>query len=196
MKKICGKCKIEKSHNEFYKNSNNVDLLTSQCKQCFKNNYDIKKYDAEEKNKFKLRSAKYRKNNPDKVKKCINEWSKENYDKVKFYVNNYRKRNMQSDAAHSAKDRALKLQRIPKWISKEELKSIKDFYKNCPNGYHVDHIVPLQGEIVSGFHCLSNLQYLSSMENIIKGNKFNFDEYCKTENYNKLLNKWSSLCLN
>lgn len=37
--------------------------------------------------------------------------------------------------------------RTPKWLSKEEKQAIKEFYLNCPNGYHVDHIIPLQGKV-------------------------------------------------
>lgn len=64
------------------------------------------------------------------------------------------------------------LQRIPKWITKVELKAIEEFYKNCPKGYEVDHIVPLQGKTVSGLHVLANLQYLTREENRRKSNKF------------------------
>lgn len=59
--------------------------------------------------------------------------------------------------------------RVPKWSEKEQ---IVEFYKNCPEGYHVDHIIPLKGKLVSGLHVISNLQYLTAEENIRKGNKF------------------------
>ena len=67
------------------------------------------------------------------------------------------------------KRRSAKLQRTPAWA---DLEAIKQFYLNCPKGYHVDHIVPLQGVNVSGFHVLNNLQYLSASENCSKGNKY------------------------
>lgn len=64
---------------------------------------------------------------------------------------------------------ALKLSRIPKWAN---LDKIKEIYRNCPKGYHVDHIVPLQGRNVCGLHVETNLQYLSAKDNLAKGNKW------------------------
>tara|TARA_R110001632_G_scaffold23527_1_gene66597 strand:- start:353 stop:790 length:438 start_codon:yes stop_codon:yes gene_type:complete len=68
-----------------------------------------------------------------------------------------------------AKRRVVKLQRTVFWA---DLKAIKEFYTNCPKGYHVDHIVPLQGTNVSGLHVLNNLQYLTKSQNLSKGNKW------------------------
>lgn len=61
---------------------------------------------------------------------------------------------------------------MPPWANKE---AIKQFYRNCPAGYHVDHIIPLRGRKVSGLHVMENLQYLLAKENLSKGNKFGED---------------------
>jgi hypothetical protein len=68
-----------------------------------------------------------------------------------------------------AKYRAAVINRTPAWA---EIGAIKAFYALCPEGYDVDHIVPLQGDLVSGLHVLKNLQYLPSKENNSKSNKF------------------------
>lgn len=65
--------------------------------------------------------------------------------------------------------KALKLDRVPLWAN---LDKIKEIYSKCPEGYHVDHIIPLQGTLVSGLHVENNLQYLTAKDNLEKHNKF------------------------
>ena len=81
----------------------------------------------------------------------------------------YQRGNPSRWRASSSSYRASKLNRTPRWAN---LEGIADFYSKCPEGYHVDHIVPLQGDKVSGLHILENLQYLPASENCAKGNKF------------------------
>lgn len=71
--------------------------------------------------------------------------------------------------ARSAQRRASAKQATPKWAN---LDNIKKFYLLCPTGYHVDHIIPLNNDIVCGLHVENNLQYLLAVENLKKGNKF------------------------
>lgn len=59
--------------------------------------------------------------------------------------------------------------RVPSWADPFV---IQDFYDHCPAGHHVDHIVPLFGKLVSGFHVQDNLQYLPAAENMRKNAKF------------------------
>lgn len=61
------------------------------------------------------------------------------------------------------------LLRTPKWADKKDIRRI---YNNCPEGFHVDHIIPLRGKLVSGLHVSSNLQYLSAEDNLSKNNTF------------------------
>lgn len=71
--------------------------------------------------------------------------------------------------ARSTKYRVSKLSLTPKWANLNEIKSI---YKDCPDGFHVDHIIPLQGKFAIGIHAKYNLQYLVAIENTTKKNNF------------------------
>ena len=50
----------------------------------------------------------------------------------------------------------------------EDIKALQDFYTRCPDGYEVDHIIPISK---GGLHSLTNLQYLTKSENRRKSNK-------------------------
>lgn len=75
-----------------------------------------------------------------------------------------------TSAKRQASYKAALLKRVPSWITNSELEEISKFYALCPEGYHIDHIIPLQGTNVSGLHTLSNLQYLKAEENLSKKN--------------------------
>lgn len=55
----------------------------------------------------------------------------------------------------------------PPWVSRKALRSI---YKNCPQGFHVDHIHPLKHPLLCGLHVPWNLQYLPAVDNLRKRN--------------------------
>lgn len=57
-------------------------------------------------------------------------------------------------------------------LCEQEIREIKRFYKNRPEGYHVDHIIPISR---GGMHRMCNLQYVPIMVNRVKFN-FTCDE--------------------
>lgn len=71
--------------------------------------------------------------------------------------------------ARVAKRKAALLRAVPAWA---DLEKIKEIYRNCPEGYVVDHEVPLQGENVCGLHVEDNLRYITPYENAVKSNKW------------------------
>jgi len=122
--------------------------------------------ETEEKRHERMRSydRKYISNLENKLKRYL-----KNKETQSERFKRWQQNNRDKTRLKSATERAARLQRIPKWAN---LSSIKEFYLNCPEGYHVDHIVPLRGKEVSGLHVLENLQYLPAKENLSKGNKF------------------------
>lgn len=111
----------------------------------------------------RLATKTHQQNNPEywrKVnKKSYRRWSPE-YRKYRITLSLLRHRRIK--------------QSIPLWAEKN---AIIEFYRNRPEGYHVDHIVPLNGKTVSGLHVLANLQYLPAAENLSKSNKFVAEEH-------------------
>lgn len=98
-----------------------------------------------------------------------NRWKKQNPEKALLSVRKYKSKNRGKINAANVARRLAKLNRTPKW---SETSKIQELYSKCPIGYHVDHIIPLQGVFVSGLHVLANLQYLPVKENLSKSNKF------------------------
>ena len=70
--------------------------------------------------------------------------------------------------------RALRL-RTPPWLTPAEREAIERFYKECPAGFHVDHIAPIKHTEIAGLHVLSNLQYLPARRNRQKRNVIEHD---------------------
>lgn len=70
--------------------------------------------------------------------------------------------------ARNANRRAKRIASTPSWANMDLIKKV---YDCCPEGCHVDHKVPLQGDNVCGLHVENNLQYLTSEENLCKSNK-------------------------
>lgn len=68
-------------------------------------------------------------------------------------------------------------QRSPSWLTDSDKAAIKTKYleaswmtRRSGIKHHVDHIVPLQGEFVSGLHVPWNLRVIPGRENILKKN--------------------------
>lgn len=63
-------------------------------------------------------------------------------------------------------------QRTPCWADKEKIEEIYNQSKTMGGDYHVDHIIPLHGEFVSGLHVHENLVILHCVENMKKRNNY------------------------
>ena len=166
--KVCNKCKENKPLDQFW---NSKAVNSGKCARCIDCMSEYAKT--------------YKKKNRKKMNEYLKKWHKENPGKHREYYLNYRKNDNFKELHKKRNDRyrkrkphinrakwtryyTKKIKACPSWVNQEQLKII---YENCPEGYEVDHIIPLQGESVSGLHVPWNLQYLTRSENASKSNK-------------------------
>lgn len=152
MKKHCNCCDTLKNVDDFYFSKSTKDGRQHCCKACSKNNR--KKQNARNKKNKPILTLEQKKA---KKKENDRQWRIDNPGKARARSRRY--------------DERVKTA-TPSWLTNNHVSEMDDIYKFCPSGHHVDHIIPLKGENVSGLHVPWNLQYLFAKENIKKGNKF------------------------
>lgn len=151
---ICKKCNVDKPLSEFHKEPKGKYGVRRDCKSC--KNLKRKANWAENIAREKAKNRKWYRANKNKAAE-LHKWWKENN----------KNRWLELSRHHTAKYRAKKLSGTLEGHESE----LKEIYENCPEGHHVDHIIPLQGKNVSGLHVPWNLQYLTASQNLSKGNK-------------------------
>ena len=144
---------------------------TGTCVEC-RNIKERERYHADPAATKELVKAKYAKNSEkirarrrDEYYRNIEAYRAEAILRSREWRRNNPKHHNALTAAHK---KTVKI-RTPKWA---DMSRIVEFYKGCPDGYHVDHVIPLRGNIVSGLHVVENLQYLPARENISKSNRY------------------------
>jgi hypothetical protein len=151
--KLCNGCKIEKPFSEFHKQVHGKFGLRGQCKPCAY--------------KYNIKTAK------DRAKKS---YIKHREKRQEYSKKHYRE-NIDRYFEYALKRKEGEKKRTPHWADKAKIKEIyieKDKL-NKESGfvkYHVDHVVPLNGKLVSGLHVPNNLQIILASENMSKKNKF------------------------
>lgn len=127
----------------------------------------------------RLRVKEWWLRNKDTARQASKSWRLANPDAQKIAEKRWRLTNPHKHAAMSAKRHAAKRNRTPAWLTLTHLAAINAVYKHASEltkvtgiVWHVDHIIPLQGETVSGLHVPWNLQLLPATENIKKGNRY------------------------
>lgn len=179
--KSCTSCKNVKPLSGFVRNKNTPDGFHKWCKDCLREgkrrSYLKKKaqYNAKSRAYFKENraqvlaiNAKWRNENPELMSQYVAKYrgsekgkATRRIDNRKRYESGYRK------AWNFVRRRGIE-KATPDWVDRKQL---VEFFKNRPQGYHVDHIVPLRGKNVCGLNVPWNLQYLPASENLRKSNK-------------------------
>ena len=101
----------------------------------------------------RAKSKDYRTRNPEKVKDQSHSHYERN--KADYFIKTYVRRGI-----------------LKQRLFDHELEAIRAIYRDCPEGHHVDHEIPINHSLVCGLHCVANLQYLTADDNLRKSNKW------------------------
>lgn len=112
----------------------------------------------------RLRARDYARANRERISRANKQWRYTNPDK---------------HAARSAAYRAAKSRRTPSWLTPDDLTEIRQFYAFAQQlreetgiDWHVDHILPLRGERISGLHVPNNLRVIPADQNLRKSARY------------------------
>ena len=113
-----------------------------------------------------------------KARKLNASWGRGNWPSFIYHTQNTRKclKHHAQALADGAIRRSSLVNATPIWADKKEIKKI---YEDCIRisqstgiKYEVDHVIPLNGSIVTGLHIASNLQIIQATKNRSKSNKY------------------------
>ena len=164
--KKCSKCKTIKPLLDFQKNKSNKDGLQFQCKICRVEGCAkyFQSIPSEKKEERKLKA---------------NLWREQNRSATRSYSNEYKLKHRATYTANQIKRHLGKKHRTPKWLTEFDLTRINCYYqlaamrsRESGEKWHVDHIIPLHGKIVSGLHVPNNLRVIPASENESKSNYY------------------------
>jgi hypothetical protein len=138
-----------------------------------------KRYYQKTRDKSILAAKQWRDENANRRKKLRAIEYSNNAVKAKEAAKQYRKDNPAKVNAWSRKRQTAKLHRTPSWLTEDDYWMIEQAYelaalrtKIFGFSWHVDHIIPLQGKLVSGLHVPTNLQVIPASTNQRKNNSY------------------------
>jgi hypothetical protein len=172
----------------FSRNARNKDGLYTYCKACAAVQMKAwRKANAERvrtstvawrsANAVRVKEVKaaYHARNKEQINARHAAWRKENHEQHKAACAAWCAKNPARRAALQKKRNAAKLRATPAWANKTAILAYYTLARELSmltgERYHVDHIVPLQGELVCGLHVENNLQVIPASKNISKGKR-------------------------
>lgn len=175
--KECRACLETKELSLFVKQKSSKGGYENTCKSCSaKRNREWKQANKE---KVAGWNKKYSLANPEKVKESKDKWKKENPEFLREVRKKWRDKNKGLVNSYTRKRQASQLQRTPAWLTDFDNTYIECMYqlsamrsKYSGEKWHVDHVIPLQGKLVSGLHVPLNLKVVPATYNSRKYNSY------------------------
>lgn len=191
MEKRCPKCSTVKPFSAFGKDRARLDGMSCWCREC--NNQRSHEHFAANKDRRRELTAEWRRNNVERAKElgrahhhrhkekrnaASMEYRRQNPERIKQLGSEWFKKNPTAAREIMARRRAAKKNATPPWAADEfDRLVVTEAYdlavrRTAVTGvkWQVDHIVPLQSDLVCGLHCAANLQVLTAKENRAKRN--------------------------
>jgi hypothetical protein len=172
--KVCRRCNVSLPLAEFRHDTRYADGFASWCKPCHRARNS--EWAKENRARLSAKSAAWREANIDAARAANKAFKARNSEKLKKAHAEWAKANRGKRNATSAAYKAAKLRATPAWADR---KAIAAIYEECARlvaetglRLHVDHIVPLQSDVVCGLHCVENLRIIPGAENESKRNNW------------------------
>lgn len=185
--KRCTKCERVLNAGCFHRSAK--EGLKSRCKDCMKaanaaryiSNKDhiqavnAKWLDANREQRAKT-AAQWMKANREKAAEATRKWRDANAELARKQVAEYAKKNKPANNERCARRRASCQQAQPQWADKRKMRELyaeaARLSRYAETVYHVDHIIPLNSDLVCGLHAQTNLCILEGKQNSSKGNRY------------------------
>jgi hypothetical protein len=175
--KLCTLCNIAQPLENFHKGKAYKDGRRTWCKVCMA--AYKKQYSASNRDKILAKQRAY-----DAAKnEERREYSAKRYIAKKQHIDaankEYRRLYPHKHAAKEMQRKVAKMYRTPSWLTDDDHWIMEQAYefaalrtKMLGIPFEVDHIIPLQGKLVSGLHVPENLQVIPARANRQKCNRF------------------------
>lgn len=115
-------------------------------------------------------------NNKERALEARRKWRKENLEYARELGRQLQPEQIDLRRERNAARRAAKLKRTPPWANRDTIRDIYIIARRLTDEtgveHHVDHIIPLRGENVSGLHVAENLRAVPATVNLIKGRRY------------------------
>lgn len=148
-------------------------VSTKVCVECSANASKLLR--KENRSLAEVSSKKWKAANPQAVAAAKRAWYLGNTEKHSAARSKWEAENPGSKQARCVKRRLSKKNRTPPWANASiigAIYSLAKIYRECGFEVEVDHIIPLQGKLVSGLHVHENLEIIPSTVNKAKHNSF------------------------